>query len=357
MNTPHRFDVTSLDGTELLTMELRPGEDTAHLVGRRPMLRLSPTGPMGPPYVAPVETGRTSCRDANIANPPRADRPHAAVLHLPSFNRSVTLSPDLVMNLIAMCRETTHNPGSSAGVMYGQASKLRDFLQAELDRDLKPEKAVLQFHGGAFIDVLRPDPTVLTLELVAWHLSRKGRYNGATRRWYSIAEHSVHVSRCCDPADAREGLMHDAAEAVLWDVPNPLKISSIFAAYRELEGRWDAAVGERFGVRCPWPESVRKMDYQILGEEMRQLMWPDAPGAEEKWGDIPKQPCPEALVMRGPPVGFSDAGLVQLEGTVELGDDGPMYADEDPNEMLEDSSPFAYWEQKFLARAAELDLS
>jgi uncharacterized protein len=52
------------------------------------------------------------------------------------------------------------------------------------------------------------------------------RFNGNPRLFYSVAEHSILVSslmRKIVGGDPFEGLMHDAAEAYLSDVPTPFK--------------------------------------------------------------------------------------------------------------------------------------
>lgn len=61
---------------------------------------------------------------------------------------------------------------------------------------------------------------------IAHALSMNCRYNGHCRYFYSVAEHSVLVAkimRLLKLGDPMEGLLHDATEAYLSDVPAPFK--------------------------------------------------------------------------------------------------------------------------------------
>lgn len=61
---------------------------------------------------------------------------------------------------------------------------------------------------------------------IAHALSMCTRYNGHASRFYSVAEHSVMVANIMETfgtGDPLEGLMHDATEAYLTDVPAPFK--------------------------------------------------------------------------------------------------------------------------------------
>jgi 5'-deoxynucleotidase YfbR-like HD superfamily hydrolase len=75
-----------------------------------------------------------------------------------------------------------------------------------------------------------------------------------------VAEHSVHVSELCLPEHALWGLLHDASEAYLIDLPRPLKQLSEFAAYREAERRLQRAVAARFGLPPDQPARVILID-------------------------------------------------------------------------------------------------
>lgn len=120
---------------------------------------------------------------------------------------------------------------------------------------------------------LRPED--VAIEDVAHALACQARFSGHTKRGpYSVAQHSVLVSLNADPADALWGLLHDASEYVLQDIPRPLKHTPAFAFYREAEARAMAAICEAFGLPLAMPASVEVADQRILATEARDLMAP-----------------------------------------------------------------------------------
>ena len=105
---------------------------------------------------------------------------------------------------------------------------------------------------------------------IAHALSQLCRFGGHTRTFYSVAEHCVRVSIACHPTDALAGLLHDAAEAYVVDVPRPIKRNLI--GYREIEGAVHRAICERFNIDYGMPGSVHVADNQLLATEARDLM-------------------------------------------------------------------------------------
>ena len=69
---------------------------------------------------------------------------------------------------------------------------------------------------------LEPDLELIDIEDIAISLSLICRYIGKTRSHYSVAEHSVYISQIVSPENALWGLMHDAAEAFVGDMPYPI---------------------------------------------------------------------------------------------------------------------------------------
>lgn len=96
------------------------------------------------------------------------------------------------------------------------------------------------------------------------------RYAGHTKSFYSVAEHSVHISNAVPPEAALWGLLHDAPECYLVDLPSPVKQG--IPEYRRYERRLMSVIAERFGLPMPEPPIVKEYDHRILHNERRDLM-------------------------------------------------------------------------------------
>lgn len=64
----------------------------------------------------------------------------------------------------------------------------------------------------------------IEIEDIAHSLSLNCRFNGHCDRHYSVAEHSIYVSKLVRPEWALAGLLHDATETYMPDVNKPLKL-------------------------------------------------------------------------------------------------------------------------------------
>ncbi len=124
-------------------------------------------------------------------------------------------------------------------------------------------------------------------------LSQICRYTGHCKDFYSVAEHSVLVSRraeelankhpTCDGiwkeyhalTCARWGLLHDASEAYLTDIAKPLKQQDAFAEYRVAEGVLQDMIMEWARLDVREPDEVTKADAELLATEASQIMNPE----------------------------------------------------------------------------------
>jgi len=124
------------------------------------------------------------------------------------------------------------------------------------------------------------DPRIDDIDIIdiAHALSNMPRYTGHTKQFYSVAQHSYLVSIFSVP-HALFGLLHDASEAYLCDIPTPVKYSEVFAAYRKIEEYLQSMILLRYGFRDPtMPKTVKTADTVVgIIEGLNQM--PEHEGA------------------------------------------------------------------------------
>jgi hypothetical protein len=142
----------------------------------------------------------------------------------------------------------------------------------------------MQTYSGRMFWPLDPEPSDVDIVDIAHSLAHQCRFAGHCTRFYSVAEHSVRVAELVFHhlassiigtlalAGARWGLMHDASEAYLVDLPRPVKRH--MPAYRPAEDRVMAAICARFGLPSEEPEIVKWADNTLLATEARDIMGP-----------------------------------------------------------------------------------
>ena len=128
----------------------------------------------------------------------------------------------------------------------------------------------IQTFLGRRVNLTAPRADEISILDVAHHLSRLCRFTGATKRYYSVAEHCIHVSRLVPPEHAFWGLLHDASEAYLGDMATPLK--RLLPAYREIEHRFMRVICDRFELAHEEPPIVKLADRALLAAEALALL-------------------------------------------------------------------------------------
>lgn len=133
------------------------------------------------------------------------------------------------------------------------------------------------FTGRAF-HPCRPDPAEVVIDDIAHALANQCRFTGHTKRHYSVAQHSVLIALVLPKDLALEGLLHDASEAYLVDLPAPLKVSGMFEAYKHFERRAMWTIRKAFRLRLDEPGDVKLADKRMLSTEFMYVMGP-GPGS------------------------------------------------------------------------------
>jgi 5'-deoxynucleotidase YfbR-like HD superfamily hydrolase len=128
----------------------------------------------------------------------------------------------------------------------------------------------MQTYTGRLIDLAHFSEEDVRLPDISHALSLINRFTGHSKCPYSVAQHSVMVSRITQPENALWGLLHDASEAYLGDVATPLK--NLLPGYRELEERVQRTIARVFRLSWPMPPDVKQADLRALMAEKRDLI-------------------------------------------------------------------------------------
>lgn len=158
------------------------------------------------------------------------------------------------------------------------------------------------FEGMKFYR-LDPRPEDICIEDIAHALSHVCRFGGHSRKFYSVAQHSVLVSDLCHVATF-QGLMHDATEAYCGDMVRPLKYS--LPHYRVIEQRIWEAICERFQIPKTMHPEVKRADNTVLMTERRDICTP----SNHRWSLQDEFPPMEAVIEPWSPI---EAKLMFME--------------------------------------------
>lgn len=153
---------------------------------------------------------------------------------------------------------------------------------------LTPPMSWIQTFTGRKFFPLAPRVADIDIRDIAHSLSLQCRFNGHCLGFYCVAEHCVRVSRSLDGRQMQLwGLLHDAAEAYVSDLPRPVKQQ--MPAFCDAEDRLLRVIIEHFGLSWPMPPPVKYADDVLLATECRDLLGPspepwriDVPPLEER---------------------------------------------------------------------------
>jgi hypothetical protein len=133
----------------------------------------------------------------------------------------------------------------------------------------------IETYTGIIFNIDNPTKDMIRIEDIAHGLAYECRYNGHTKRFYSVAEHCCVLSDYVlditkDPHKALHMLLHDAAEAYTSDVPRPIK--KTVPEFRELENRIEAVVLAALGLPADMPNWMEILDNTVIKDERMAVM-------------------------------------------------------------------------------------
>jgi hypothetical protein len=144
-----------------------------------------------------------------------------------------------------------------------------------------------QTYSGKALSFLVPDPDAITIDDIAIGLARECRFGRQTRRFYSVAQHSVFVAKIVhdiDPGNISArlwALLHDAHEAYTGDLTTPLMdaCDTLLPHYvgnpiRTIQLHLNNAICDALGVEINKfdRDLVRHADLVALSTEIRALL-------------------------------------------------------------------------------------
>jgi uncharacterized protein len=164
-------------------------------------------------------------------------------------------------------------------LVYYRIADLRLYIGipcASSDQDMITTTYVSTFCGNRFYP-LAPRIEHVEIEDIAHGLAYQCRFNGQTREFYSVAQHSLIVAALVPPELQLAALLHDAAEAYLGDMVKPLKV--LMPQFSELEDQVTQIIAVTFGIDFSDYAPIKRADLIALATEKRDLM----PHSVERW--------------------------------------------------------------------------
>jgi 5'-deoxynucleotidase YfbR-like HD superfamily hydrolase len=128
----------------------------------------------------------------------------------------------------------------------------------------------IRVKSGKKFHVLSPKPCEIEISDIAHALSHLCRFTGHCSEFYSVAQHSCHVSDILPDDLKLIGLLHDASEAYCNDIASPLK--KTLPQYIDVENNIQKVICRRFKLIYPYPAAIKTADRVLLATELRDLI-------------------------------------------------------------------------------------
>ena len=125
--------------------------------------------------------------------------------------------------------------------------------------------------GGKKFPFLNPQPDDIDIKDIAFSLANQCRFNGHVP-FFSVAEHSVAVAARLPAHLQLAGLLHDAAEAYLSDIPSPIK--RYLPDYKVLETTVQDAIYAKYNIVLTEEQAIeiKQADNDACATEAHYLL-------------------------------------------------------------------------------------
>lgn len=123
---------------------------------------------------------------------------------------------------------------------------------------------------GKEVNVFEPQPEMFEIEDFAHALSKEQRFGNHLSRNYSVAQHSMICAELATKENKLTALLHDLPEAIIRDLPKPIKIR--LPEYEKVEHTLMECLSKKFGFTYPLPQEVIDIDNLMLEKEWNALM-------------------------------------------------------------------------------------
>lgn len=130
----------------------------------------------------------------------------------------------------------------------------------------------IRTYSGKRFNVFEPRTEDVDIVDIAHALSFTCRFSGHTTQFYSVAEHCLNMCALL-PDDLKiYGLLHDAAEAYLTDVPTPIKKQ--MPDIHILESKVMQVVAVKFKLQYQYflCREIKDMDWALCVAEAKQFL-------------------------------------------------------------------------------------
>lgn len=175
---------------------------------------------------------------------------------------------------------------------------------------------VLETVTGNLVDPINPKKEDISIDDIAWGLSRMPRFAGHTLTQipYNVGQHSIYVTQLVhmiitksilafNDSDTKEideyikyngvnkillkALLHDAAEVYTGDIPSPIKkVPELYPIIKQIEQKLNSAIYSAFGLDVDKDielKIIKKADKIAQKIEAHHFM----PSRGKNWPDLP----------------------------------------------------------------------